>query len=179
MEILYSLSPKSGVIYCTYPAVLLSLTVAGTALRGLRAQTTTNPNAGRKVGTVGFLHEGRFISFEMFYFILWQWCVLMVWLGLGTETTWLGLGKYHVLTYVSLTRLEILPMFHQKYPLLLPLMHSSAPRMVPLPKPGSRSSDFGVFVRVMLECGSNMDAKKKLFHTLLLKVFKHNIDCRF
>lgn len=105
--------------------------------------------------------------------------VLMVWLGLGTQTTWLGLGKYHVLTYMSLTRLEILPVFHQKYPLLLPQMHSSAPRMVPLPKPRSRSSDFGVFACVILECGGNMDAKKKLFHTLLLKVFKHQVDCSF
>lgn len=42
-------------------------------------------------------------------------------------------------------------------------MHSLAPRLVAFPELGSRSSDSGVFMCVVLERGINMDTKKKLF----------------
>ena len=58
VEILYSLSPKSGVIYCTYPAVLLSLTVAGTALMVSESTVHYQPNCRRKGWHCGFSAPG-------------------------------------------------------------------------------------------------------------------------
>ena len=63
-------------------------------------------------------------------------------------------------------------MFHQKYLVLLPLVNSSASRVVPPPKPGSCSSNFGVFVCIMLECGSNTDAKRSCFTFYCLRCLK-------
>lgn len=48
---------------------------------------------------------------------------------------------------------------------LILMLYTKAPLMVRL---GSHSSDYGVFMYVMLEYGSNMDAENKLFCILLL-----------
>ena len=56
-------------------------------------------------------------------------------------------------------------------------LHSRAPRMVPLPELGS-SFNFGVFVCVKSECGSNMDTKE-FCSSLDHSVFQQHIDSCF
>lgn len=58
----------------------------------------------------------------MLFYVQFKWyapdnTVLMVWLGLGTKNTWLGLEKHHVRAYVVLStqpRVENVQMSHEQ-----------------------------------------------------------------
>ena len=56
------------------------------------------------------------------------------------------------------------------------VLHSGASGLVPFLRPENGSPDFGVFMYILSECGSNMDDKNKLLCSLLLRAFKQHVD---